>query len=454
MIVRVNVPRRPLIYLVGACGISAIFFMPLGGAAESESGTPNLRFASVARGNIEQTVMVTGTLKPVETVEVGSQLSGQISKLYVDFNDTVRLGQPLAQIDPRTFQAKVDEARAELAMAIANITLEEAKLDRATIELKNARDNKAILAAKLESAQALKNAAAKTLERKVALESRQVIAAATLEDAQTDLVSKTAQQREAEILVGLNAYSVEGSQADVRRTQAELEVARAAVPLKEASLRAAQADLDRTMIRSPIDGVIVGRFVNEGQTLAVGLESRTTFTVAHRLEDMEIHARVDETDIGRIAAGQHAHFTVDAYPERRFEAMVRQVRKAPQIDQNVVTYTVVLSAPNRDGALLPGMTALVKIVIDRQENVLTIPLAALRFRPADVAQDTSVSPGSQGIWVRDGGGSLRHVGVTIGSVGAGQVGVSGSEIAEGDQVVVGQAIRPARSEWFGIKFGS
>src|SRR6185437_9900230 len=205
VIVRVNVPRRPLIYLVGACGISAIFFMPLGGAAESESGTPNLRFASVARGNIEQTVMVTGTLKPVETVEVGSQLSGQISKLYVDFNDTVRLGQPLAQIDPRTFQAKVDEARAELAMAIANITLEEAKLDRATIELKNARDNKAILAAKLESAQALKNAAAKTLERKVALESRQVIAAATLEDAQTDLVSKTAQQREAEILVGLNA---------------------------------------------------------------------------------------------------------------------------------------------------------------------------------------------------------------------------------------------------------
>jgi HlyD family secretion protein len=454
VIVRANVQRWPLVYLAGACGIAAVFSVLLAGAAESESETPAFRFASVARGNIEQTVTVTGTLKPVETVEVGSQLSGQLSKLYVDFNDTVRVGQPLAQIDPRTFQAKVDEVRAELAMAIANITLEEAKLDRTNIELKNARDNKAILAAKLESAQALKNAAAKTLERKLALEARQVIAAATLEDAQTDLVSKTAQQREAEILVTLNAYSVEGSQADVRRTQAELEQARAAVPLKEASLRAAQADLDRTVIRSPIDGVIVGRFVNEGQTLAVGLESRTTFSVAHRLEDMEIHARVDETDIGRIVPGQQAHFTVDAYPDQRFEAVVRQVRKAPQVDQNVVTYTVVLSAPNRDGALLPGMTALVKLVINRQENVLTIPLAALRFRPADMAHETPVSPGSQGIWVRNGGASVRRIPITLGSVGADQVGVNGGEIAEGDQVVVGQAIRPARSEWFGIKFGS
>ena len=454
MRVRTNVPRWPFIYFLGVCGIAAIFSVPLGGAAESESEAPKFRFASVERGNIEQTVTVTGALKPVETVEVGSQLSGQISKLYVDFNDVVRVDQPLAQIDPRTFQAKVDEARAELAIAIANVTLEEAKLDRATIELKNARDNKAILSAKLESAQAVKNAAAKTLERKLALESRQVIAAATLEDAQTDLVSKTAQQREAEILVGLNAYSVEGSQADVRKTQAELEEAKAAVPLKEASLRAAQADLDRTVIRSPIDGVIVGRFVNQGQTLAVGLESHPTFSVAHRLEDMEIHARVDETDIGRIAPRQHAHFTVDAYPNRRFDAVVRQVRKAPQIDQNVVTYTVVLSAPNRDGALLPGMTALVKVVINKQENVLTIPLAALRFRPADTVQDASSSSGGQGIWVRDGGVSLKRVAVTVSSVSAEQVGVNGGDIAEGDQVAVGQAIRPARNEWFGIKFGS
>lgn len=453
MRVRAKLPRWPFIYFFGVCGIAAIFSVPLDGVAESESEAPKFRFAAVERGNIEQTVTVTGTLKPVETVEVGSQLSGQISKLYVDFNDVVRVDQPLAQIDPRTFQAKVDEARAELAIAIANVTLEEAKLDRATIELKNARDNKAILSAKLESAQAVKNAAAKTLERKLALESRQVIAAATLEDAQTDLVSKTAQQREAEILVGLNAYSVEGSQADVRKTQAELEEAKAAVPLKEASLRAAQADLDRTVIRSPIDGVIVGRFVNQGQTLAVGLESHATFSVAHRLEDMEIHARVDETDIGRIAPGQHAHFTVDAYPNRRFDAVVRQVRKAPQIDQNVVTYTVVLSAPNRDGALLPGMTALVKVVINRQENVLTIPLAALRFRPADMVQDTSSSSGGPGIWVRDGGVSLKRVAVTVGSVSAEQVGVNGG-VAEGDQVAVGQAIRPARNEWFGIKFGS
>ena len=150
-----------------------------------------------------------------------------------------------------------------------------------------------------------------------------------------------------------------------------------AVPEKEAILSAAQADLDRAVIRSPIDGVIVGRFVNEGQTLAVGLDIKPTFLVAHRLEDMEIHAQVDEADIGRISSGQRAYFTVDSYPGRRFEAEVRQIRKAPQTQQNVVTYTVILTTSNLDGALLPGMTAVVKIVVEHQEDVLKVPAGGL-----------------------------------------------------------------------------
>lgn len=445
------IKKWPLVYIVGACGFAVIFLGVLREAADSSSGAPIIHFASIERGNIEQTVTVTGTLKPVETVEVGSQLSGQISKLYVDFNDSVRKGEALAEIDPRTFKAKVDEARAALDRAMANVKLEEARLDRARTDLKNARANKDVLAAKLESARALKSAAEKTLERKETLQLHQAAATTTVEDAQTDLVSKTAQEREAEILVALNAYSVEGAQADVRRTEAELEEAVAAVPEKEAVLSAAKADLDRTVIRSPIDGVIVGRFVNEGQTLAVGLESHTTFSVAHRLEDMEIHARVDETDIGQIAPGQRANFAVDAYPNRRFEAVVRQVRKAPQIDQNVVTYTVVLSTSNPDGALLPGMTTLVRIIIDKEENVLKVPLAALRFQPASVPQ---VQPHSQSIWVRAAGGSLRQVSVAVGPVGTEQVALKSGDIAEGDQVAVGRAIRPAGNQWFGIRFGS
>jgi HlyD family secretion protein len=238
----------------------------------------------------------------------------------------------------------------------------------------------------------------------------------------------------------------------VRRIEAELQQARTAVPEKEAVLRAAQADLDRTVIRSPIDGVVVGRFVNEGQTLAVGLESRPTFMVAHRLEDMEIHAQVDEADIGRISGGQRAHFTVDSYPDRRFEAEVRQIRKAPQNQQNVVTYTVVLSTSNLDGALLPGMTALVKIVIEHQEDVLKVPLAALRFQPggAKPAED----PGRYGVWVRSASGALRRVPVTVGAAGAEQVAVKGGELVEGGQVAIGQTVRPAGIELLGIRFGS
>lgn len=418
--------------------------------SEPGSESPMFRYAAIQRGSIEQTITVTGALQPVKTIEVGSQLSGQISKIYVDFNDSVKKDQPLAQIDPRSFSAKVDEAKASVAMALANVDLENAKLDRAKIDLENARGSKAVLAAKLDSARAVKAAAQRTLQRKIALQSQNVVANTTVEDAQTDFTARLAEEREAEILVTLNSYSVEGASADVRRIEAELDQAKTAVPEKEAILRAAQADLDRTVIRSPIDGVVVGRFINEGQTLAVGLESRTTFLVAHRLEDMEIHAQVDEADIGRIAPNQRAYFTVDSYPDRRFEAYVRQIRKAPQTNQHVVTYTVVLSTSNLDGALLPGMTALVKIVIDRQDGVLKVPVAALRFQPAGMR----VADGRDGVWVRTTSGSLKHVAVTVGAAGAEQVALKTGELVEGNQVVIGQAIRPTGMELFGLRFGS
>ncbi|WP_309143616.1 efflux RND transporter periplasmic adaptor subunit [Bradyrhizobium sp. CCGB01] len=415
------------------------------------SDAPVFRYAAIQRGSIEQTVTVTGALQPVKTIEVGSQLSGQLARVYVDFNDTVSKDQPLALIDPRSFAAKVDEARASLAVANALVDIARAKLDRARIDLQNAKGSRDVLAAKLESAQAVKSSAQKTLQRKQALQSQNVVATTTVDDAQTEFTARLAQEREAEIMMSLNAYSVDGAQADVRRIEAELQQARMAVPEKAAVLAAAQADLDRTVIRSPIDGVVVGRFVNEGQTLAVGLESRTTFVVARRLEDMEIHAQVDEADIGRIAPGQRAHFTVDAYPDRRFEAVVRQVRKAPQNQQHVVTYTVVLATSNLDGALLPGMTALVKIVIERQDDVLKVPLAALRFQPSGTRPDAAAR---SGVWVRTASGSLQRIAVTVGAAGTEQVALRSGDLVEGSQVAVGQAIRPAGLEFLGIRFGS
>jgi HlyD family secretion protein len=172
--------------------------------------TPVFRFASIQRGSIEQTVTVTGALHPVKTIEVGSQLSGQLSKVYVDFNDPVRKDQPLAQIDPKTFVAKVDEAKATLEIAIANVDLEMAKLDRAKVDLENSKGNGAVLAAKLESAQAVKSSAQRTLQRKLALQAQNVVASTTVEDAQTDFTAKMSQEREAEVLMSLNGYQVQG----------------------------------------------------------------------------------------------------------------------------------------------------------------------------------------------------------------------------------------------------
>ncbi|MCS3730715.1 efflux RND transporter periplasmic adaptor subunit [Bradyrhizobium betae] len=429
-------------------------FLAQGGRKAPTFGgdAPVFRYAAIQRGSIEQTVTVTGALQPVKTIEVGSQLSGQLARVYVDFNDTVSKDQPLALIDPRSFAARVDEARASVAVANSLVDIARAKLDRARIDLQNARGSRDVLAAKLESAQAVKTSAQKTLQRKLALQSQNVVATTTVDDAQTEFTARLAQEREAEVLMSLNAYSVDGAQADVRRIEAELQQARMAVPEKAAVLAAAQADLDRTVIRSPIDGVVVGRFVNEGQTLAVGLESRTTFVVAHRLEDMEIHAQVDEADIGRIVPRQRAHFTVDAYPDRRFEAVVRQVRKAPQNQQHVVTYTVVLSTSNLDGALLPGMTALVKIVIERQDDVLKVPLAALRFQPSGTRPDSTAE--RSGVWVLTASGSLHRIAVTVGAAGTEQVALKSGDLVEGSQVAVGQAIRPAGMEFLGIRFGS
>ena len=407
--------------------------------------------AAIQRGALEQLITATGTVQPVDTVEVGSQLAGQIAKLHVDFNDRVRLGDPLAELDQRSFVAKVEENRAALEMAVANVKIQQARLDRARIDLDNARGTKAVLQAKVESAQAVQLAAERNLDRKVTLRAREVAAPAALEEAQTDLAARKAQAREASTVLDLNGFAVEAAIAEVRRLEAELTQARAAVPQRQASLRGAEIDLDRTVIRSPTDGVVVGRFVNQGQTLAAGLEVRTAFNIAKNLAEMEVHARVDETDIGRVAAGQRATFGVDAYPGRRFEAVVRQVRKAPLVTQNVVTYTVVLKTDNRDGLLLPGMTALVKLTIHRDENVLKVPLAALRFRPEGSAPRDSTAPA---VWVHGASGGLEAIRVETGATSADLVALrSAGRLAEGSEVVVGQAEMPTGRRMFGVRLG-
>jgi len=413
--------------------------------------------AAIQRGSLEQIVTATGALQPVETVEVGSQLPGQIAQLFVDFNDRVQKGDPLARIDQRSFLAKVDQERAGLAVTVANAQVQQARLDRARIDLDNARGNRTVLSARLDNARILEAAAKRNLDRKTLLRSHEAATLTTVEEAQTDLASRGAQVRETTSLLDLNRFAVDAAAAEVRRLEGEVAEAQASIPLREASLRAAEIELDRTTIRSPIAGVIVGRFVNEGQTLASGLEARTAFNVAKNLAEMEIHARVDETDIGRVKPGQRATFTVDAYPGRRFDAVVRQVRKAPQTTQGVVTYTVVLKTNNRDGLLLPGMTALARLIVRRDEDILKVPLAALRFRPAGTTRTGTAQAGAaapdQAVWVQDAGGALRPVPVTTGASSADQVALRDGALSEGDRVVVGQAEAAEPPRLLGIRLG-
>jgi len=249
-------------------------------------------------------------------------------------------------------------------------------MERAEIDARDSEAQRPVLKARTDSARVSLDAARTAARRKETLQAQGVGAAADFVDMRSKVDSAAAAVREAEAIEAAHEHKVSAAKADFRRAKSELETAVASVPLKEALLQVARIDLDRTTIRSPIDGVVVGRNVNVGQTLATTMEAKTVFIVAGDLQEMEIHAKVDEADIGKIQAGQNAIFTVDAHPGRQFTASVRQLRKAPQVAQNVVTYTVVLTAANRENLLLPGMTALVRITVNQTGPVLKIPLAA------------------------------------------------------------------------------
>ena len=325
--------------------------------------------APIERGNVVQTVSTTGSLNALVTVEVGTQLSGQVAELFADFNDYVRKAQPLAQLDRISFEAHLAEARASTSVAEATVVMQRARVERARIETLDAEAQRAVLLARVDSARAQLEAASSSFERSKALLEKGTASSSQFEQAQATRDSAAANLREAEAIAAAHEHVVEGAKVDFARSAAELEIALASVPQKKAAERSIEIDLERTTIRSPIDGVVVGRKVNEGQTVAASLEAPVLFTIAGDLQRMEIYARVDESDIGKIRVGQTAQFTVDAYPAQRFAAAVSGIRKAPEVTQNVVTYTVVLATTNPDNLLLPGMTAAINIVRSEERRV-------------------------------------------------------------------------------------
>jgi HlyD family secretion protein len=378
---------RRLILLVAvavAVSVAIILYFYVG----SDGNLPSFRLTQVELGPIISTVSSTGTITPVTTVQVGSQVSGQIRELYVDFNSKVQEGQVIARIDPENFESRVRQADAELAVARANAAIQRAAVERTRAELENAYAALTATKAQTEKARVVLVHAKRDLDRKRALHQQAIISKSQIDDAVAAHDQAHAQLSAAEAQEQAQASIVLSRKAQLKMSQAQVEHALAQVKQREAALHNSKIDLEHTVIRSPLDGVVIQRNVDIGQTVAASLQAPTLFTIAQDLRNMQVDTNVDEADIGRIQVGQRVTFTVDAFPGREFIGKVEQIRKASQTIQNVVTYTVVVSAENHDQHLLPGMTANVQLVIDERQAVLKVSNAALRFRPPNAETNT------------------------------------------------------------------
>ena len=330
--------KKTIITLIVIAAVAA----SVGGYYYTRPGPePKIATATVSRGDVIESVGATGTLDAVTSVQVGSQVSGQIKELFVDFNSPVKQGMLIARIDPETFQYRVRQAEADLEAARSGVGRADVALIIAERDLKRSKE----------------------------LVARNFVSPAELDRAQStfDLAA------------------------------AELKTARAVVQQRNAALASSRVDLSRTEIRAPVDGVVIKRTVDVGQTVAASLQAPELFVIAKDLRDMQVETSIDEADVGRIRVGQPASFNVDAFPGRPFAGQVKTVRKAAQNVQNVVTYIAIISANNDRGELLPGMTANVRITTDSRESVLKVPNSALRFRlPGETAADAKAAADKAG----------------------------------------------------------
>lgn len=360
-----------------------IVFVVLGGLllygviARNTNGV--FKTEKIGRGDITFSCTATGTVNPLTTVLVGTQVSGRIKNLYADYNSPVTRGQLIAEIDPATFEAQLEQARANLLSAQASLT-------KAQVTLKEAH---------------------RDLERKRELFKNNIIGKSDLDNEETN-------------------YEVSRSQVSL----AEAQVVQA-----QAAFSFAETNLRYTKIISPVDGIVISRNVDIGQTVAATFQTPTLFTIAQDLSKMQINTNVDEADIGKIEVGQQAEFTVDAYPDLVFKGIVTQVRNAPVVVQNVVTYDVIIEVENPELKLKPGMTANVTILVESLKQVLRIPNAALRFRPKEHIEEGFLRK-EQGVWISENGKPV-FVNLKTGISDSMYAEILEGDLAEGQDVIVG-----------------
>lgn len=389
----------------------ALFLVVFAGGAlvslpggEREAG--KYRTALVERGTITTSITATGTLKPVRQVDVGSQLSGRIAELHVDFDDEVVKDQALARLDPETYAARLREAIAAQEMAEAKILLQQGALDQARAQLENVRAGLVAAEARLAGAKAGYEQARRALQRMEALARSENISQSNLDRARADFSTNEAAVHRTEAERRVQEATILGAAAAVRMSEAELQNANASLKQMKAAVEQADLELTRTFIRAPISGIVINRKVEMGQTVAATLEAPTLFTIAEDLRRMEVHVKVDEADVGQVRLNQPTTFWVDAFPGTAFSGTVVKIRKAPETIENVITYTVIVSADNAERKLFPGMTAIVRIVVEERRDVLKVPNAALRFTPQWMRAREQDAADSRDVQARDGTGEV------------------------------------------------
>jgi HlyD family secretion protein len=427
--------------------------LALGYILFQDGSAPRFITAPVERGTISTFVKATGTVDAVITVDVSSQLSGRISEVLVNYNDDVKADQPIARVDPEIFAARVNEAKAVLKVAIATAEQQKSAFRRTKAALESARTLRKMSEAQLAAAQAKQQEIERDVQRNTTLARTGSVSDRELTQSRAQRDAGTANLRANEEDITLKAQGIEIADAEVSMAQANVQNAEAVVEQRQAALEQAELDLARTVIRAPIDGVIIKRDVNPGQTVAVTLEAKTLFKIAQDLREMEVRGRIDEADVGRLRVGQTTRFTVDAYPDRVFTGRVLQIRKSPEVVQNVVTYTAIVSAPNPDLVLLPGMTAVLRIVISDTEETLKIPNQALRYRPAGERPEAGSSTSSSRVWVVKDNGTANPVDVRLGASDENSSQMLGGALQEGQQLAVGVATPHSRVSAFGLRLG-
>jgi len=400
--------------------------------------------ARVDRGDLESTVTTTGNLNAVITVQVGSQVSGNIQALYADFNTKVKKGQLVALIDPAPFQAAVDQAKATYNSAKAAVGTAEATLAKSQSDLTSALANVASQQAALVKAQSAVDLSKVEMDRRAVLIQQGATSQEDFDTAKANYDQAAASVNAAKAAVDAAQAAAESAKKAVEVAQAQVEQAQATADQDKAALAQAQLNLDHTHITAPVDGTVESRNMDVGQTVAASFQAPVIFLIAQDLTKMQVDTNVGEADMAAIRLDQRADFTVDAYPNQIFSGKVWQIREAPINVSNVITYDVVIAVANPDLKLFPGMTANATIFTSHASNALRIPKSALRFHPRVAAPASKSAPArpaspqvqTDTVYVLDHG-QPKTVRVRLGISDAAYVQVLEAPLAEGQEVIVG-----------------